>query len=324
MKPHSLNRMQMGFTLLELMIALALGLIISAAALQLFLTSQRSITTQQALSDIQNDSLFGLESITRDIRLANLNAAQPYVDDSVLHGGIVLNGRNYSSKRLAAPKQNEADITLTTALSTANQGPSNLNGLKSDQLVIQYRNILDSQFDCEGNGLSKDVYVVERYFLREDTNRNEPNKALALACKSMVYTGDTPAKIDLSGNGQIIIPRVDHFNVMLLVAQDGRNGACTANDPAQKDGNMDCFGYMNIQDYMKLTAATKPQIVAVKIGLLIRSINTVGQNKFFNKDTSYQILQTNGKLTEDDKNKLYIRKVITQTIALRNGFGIAQ
>jgi len=323
MKPHLLNRMQMGFTLLELMIALALGLIISAAALQLFLTSQRSITTQQALSDIQNDSLFGLESITRDIRLANLNAAQPYVDDSVLHGGIVLNGRNYSSKRLAAPKQNEADISLTTTeLSASNQGPSNLNGLKSDQLVIQYRNILDSQFDCEGNGLSKDVYVVERYFLREDTNRNEPNKALALACKSMVYTGDTPAKIDLSGKGQIIIPRVDHFSVMLLVAQDERNNTCTAS--ASKDGNMDCFGYMNIQDYMKLTAVTKPQIVAVKIGLLIRSINTVGQNKFFNKDTSYQILQTNGKLTEDDKNKLYIRKVITQTIALRNGFGIAQ
>ncbi len=50
---------QRGFTLLELMVALALGLIISAAAIQLFLISQRSITTQQALSNMQSDSIFG-------------------------------------------------------------------------------------------------------------------------------------------------------------------------------------------------------------------------------------------------------------------------
>lgn len=324
MKPNSFYITQRGFTLLELMVALALGLIISAAAIQLFLTSQRSITTQQALSNMQSDSVFGLEALIRDIRLANLNADQPYMDDSVLHGGIVLNGRNYTSKRLVVPQQNEADITLTNALSIGEQGLSNLNGVKSDQLVIQYRNILDSQFDCEGNGLSKDVYVVERYFLRTDTNRNDPNQALSLACKSFVYTDDTPAKIDLSGDGQIVIPRVDHFSVMLRIAQDGRNAGCNADDATQKDGNMDCFGDIKIEDYKKLTATIKPQIVAVKIGLLIRSTNTVGENKFFNKDQLYQILQASGKLIENDKNKLYVRNVVTQTIAVRNGFGIAK
>ncbi|MFU8926215.1 PilW family protein [Acinetobacter puyangensis] len=311
-----------GFTLLELMVALALGLIISAAALQLFLTSQRSVTTQQALLNLQSDSLFGLEALTRDIRLANLNASQPYIDDSVLHGGIILTAKNYTSKRKASPNQTQADITLTEAetLSQGEQGLSNLSGQKSDQLVIQYRNILDSQFDCEGNGLAKDVYVVERYFLRQDTNRNDPNQPLALACKSTVYTSDTPTTIDLSGNGQIIIPRVDHFSIMLGVAQDGRNAACNADDTARKDGNMDCFGYITIENYKKLTV--KPQIVAVKVGLLIRSTNTVGQNKYFNADTPYQVLQTDAKLIADDKNKLYVRNVVTQTIALRNGFGI--
>jgi type IV pilus assembly protein PilW len=47
---------------------------------------------------------------------------------------------------------------------------------------------------------------------------------------------------------------------------------------------MDCFGDIKIEDYKKLTATKKPQIVAMKIGLLIRSTNTVGENKFFNKD----------------------------------------
>lgn len=309
-----------GFTLLELMIALVLGLIISAAALQLFLISQKSITIQQALLNIQSDSLFGLEALMRDIRLANLNASQPYVDDSVLHGGIVLDGKNYTSVRKTTPNQEQANITLTDALSTGEVGSSNLKDQKSDVLVIQYKNILDSQFDCEGKQLAKDVYVVERYFLREDTNRSDPNKALALVCKAVAYTGDEPAKIDLSGNGQIIIPRVDHFSVTLGVAQDGRNTACTSDDANKKDGVMDCFGYISIENYKKLLV--KPQIIAVKVGLLIRSTNTVGQDPFFDAEKIYQVLATNAQLISNDRNKLYMRSVVTQTIALRNGFGI--
>lgn len=320
MEPNNIS--QNGFTLLELMIALVLGLVISAAALQLFLVSQKGVITQQALLDVQSDSLFGLEALTRDIRLANLNAGQPYIDDTVLHGGIVLDGKNYTTKRNAAPNINQANITLINALSVGGAGDSNLKDQKSDILVLQYRNILNSQFDCEGKQLTKDVYVVERYFLREDKNRNDPNRPLGLACKSTIYTGDEPTKIDLSGEGQIIVPRVDHFSVMLSVAQDGRNTNCTANDASKIDGNMDCFGYVSIENYKKITF--KPQIMAVKIGLLIRSTSSVGQNQFFDKDTEYQVLESKAKLTEDNKNKLYARKVITQTIALRNGFGIEQ
>lgn len=317
-----------GFTLVELMISLTLGLLVSAAAIQLFLSSQKSITTQQGLSSLQNDGLFGVESLARDIRLANLNANQPYIDDSVLHGGIVLSGKNYTSARKVDNKGDntqEPVISLISAVSNGVSEPSNLDGKKSDVLVIQYQNILDSQFDCEGKQLAKGVYVVERFFLREDINkRNDPNKSLALACKAFTYIGDTPASIDLSGNGQIIIPRVDHFSVMLGIAQDGRNANCNAADASKKDGKMDCFGYISIEDYKKLNATPKPQVVAVKIGLLIRSTTSNGQNKYFNKDQEYQVLNTKGKLTADDKNALYLRNIVTQTIAIRNGFGIEQ
>lgn len=40
---------QYGFTLIELMIALVLGLIIVAAGIQLFITGQRSLSMQQGL-----------------------------------------------------------------------------------------------------------------------------------------------------------------------------------------------------------------------------------------------------------------------------------
>ena len=316
------NTSQQGFTLVELMIALVLGLLVSAAALQIFLTSQKNLSLQQASSDIQSDSLFGLESVVRDIRLATLTASKSFIDDKVLHGGIVLSKNNYSNK---IKEDGTVDITLTEvdSLSYGGLGPSNLKDQKSDVLVIQYRNILQNQFSCEGQALPKDVYVVQKYFLRSDTNRTDPNSPLSLACKAFTYTGDTPPNVDLSGNGEIIIPRVDHLSVLLGVAEDVASPNCTgaaSSEVVTQDGRLDCFGYIGIEEYKKL--AEKPQIVSIKLGMLVRAVSSNGRNKYFNKDQEFEILNTKAALKEDAKNNLYMRNVVSQTIAIRNGFGL--
>lgn len=324
---------QQGFTLIELMIALVLGLLVSAIALQLFLTSQRSATTQQGMMNLQNSALFGLGTVVDSIRLANLNSSQPIVNDQVLYGGIVLSPNNISNNKKADGTLN---FSIDNSLLTRGAiGASNLAGQKSDQLVIQYRVNTPNQFDCEGTGLTTSDYVVERYFLREDTNRNDPNKPLALACKAARYTektAETNTDLNtLSGNGEIIIPRVDHFSVRLGVAFDGANGSCngittTSGSPAvttniAQDSKLDCFSYMNIEDYRAL-AVEKPQIVSVQIGLLVRSTDTVGNNQFFKADQKYKVVNVDAALAEDDKNKQFLRSVVTQTIAIRNGFGV--
>ena len=51
---------QQGYTLIELMVALVLGLLISAAAIQLFITSQNTFSLQQGGADVQDSSIFGL------------------------------------------------------------------------------------------------------------------------------------------------------------------------------------------------------------------------------------------------------------------------
>ncbi|HEX6592475.1 MAG TPA: prepilin-type N-terminal cleavage/methylation domain-containing protein, partial [Moraxellaceae bacterium] len=43
---------QQGFSLVELMVAMALGLLLSAAAIQMFLTSQQSMNVQQGTSEV--------------------------------------------------------------------------------------------------------------------------------------------------------------------------------------------------------------------------------------------------------------------------------
>jgi type IV pilus assembly protein PilW len=331
---------QSGFTLVELMISIVLGLLISAIALQLFLTSQRSVTVQQAMMNLQSSALFGLGSVINSIRLANLNSSQPFINDDVLYGGVVLSPSNISNN-----KKSDGSLNFTISddlLSRGGIGESNLKDQESDQLVIQYKVSTPNQFDCEGTGLTISDYVVERYFLRKDTNRNDPNEPLALACKATRYTEDT-AKTNttlngLSGNGEIIIPRVDHFSVRLGVAYDGANADCNAITTTKKvpnedgeeedvteniaaDSRLDCFSYMDIEDYRALTGG-KPQIVSIQIGLLVRSTDTVGNNEFFDGDQSYKVLNTSAMLKPDNKNNLYLRSIVTQTIAIRNGFGI--
>ncbi|MEG2357551.1 PilW family protein, partial [Acinetobacter sp.] len=177
---------QHGFTLVELMISIVLGLLVSAVALQLFLTSQRSATVQQGMMNLQDAALFGLETMVNSIRLANLNSSLPFVNDKVLYGGVVLSANNISDN-----KKPDGSLNFTIGDTLLTRGAirdSNLKDQKSDQLVIQYKVSTPNQFDCEGTGLTVSDYVVERYFLRADTNRNDPNQPLALACKAARYT----------------------------------------------------------------------------------------------------------------------------------------
>jgi type IV pilus assembly protein PilW len=83
------NQYQKGFTLIELMVALVLGLLVSAAAVQLFTGSILSTRMQQANDELQNSGIFGLDYIVRDIRLANYeNINNPELNEQTPWGEL--------------------------------------------------------------------------------------------------------------------------------------------------------------------------------------------------------------------------------------------
>lgn len=69
LKTRSKSR-EHGFTLVELMIAMAIGLMVIASAVTVFSGSRKSIDLNSALTDIQDSARFALDAITRDIRMA--------------------------------------------------------------------------------------------------------------------------------------------------------------------------------------------------------------------------------------------------------------
>lgn len=297
-------RIERGFTLIELMIALTLGLLIVAASIQVFITANQSLAFQQSSANIQNSGLFGMDYIIRDLRRANIDSNSAAMTIDTLHGGIVFNNKNISKATMTDAESINALLTKSSI------GPSNFNSLKSDQIVIQYKNTIGSQFNCEGVKVLPNQFVVQRYFLKEEkaAATADQYRPLSLRCKATVYTGDSATSLDLSGDGEMLIPNVDHLRVLLGVARD---------NPV-KDGVMDDFLYVSPSEYIKLI--DKPQIVSIQLGILVRSPESVANGTELTKFTVLD-LQNKELLTDPDKSK-YLRQVITQTVALRNGFGV--
>ena len=86
-----------GFTLIELMISLVLGLLISAAVIQVYIVNTRTVTIQQSASEVQDSTIFALQSLEDHIRIANLGNPITSISDTTNHGGIVLTSTNLGS-----------------------------------------------------------------------------------------------------------------------------------------------------------------------------------------------------------------------------------
>jgi type IV pilus assembly protein PilW len=68
MKIIQLDR-QRGFTIVELMVAMVIGLILLGGLMQVFLSNKQSYKLQEASSNVQENGRFGMSFLTKDIRM---------------------------------------------------------------------------------------------------------------------------------------------------------------------------------------------------------------------------------------------------------------
>lgn len=361
-------KIQAGFTLIELMVSIVLGLLVTAAAVQLFITGQVSLSMQRALADIQDNANFGLNYIVADVRKINLGASTAVADDKTLYGGVIVSTANVGTY-----------VNLPAAmLSQENSATdsSNVGSVKSDQLTIQYQpvqNVVSAEelaqelptevvdgvtkytaaaqaivdawtainigTDCTGRNINlfevkQGVRIVQRYFLRQDT---EGGGGLALACAASRYTQDaidqqrslaektppqtyTPVPLtgatadgDLAGSGQIIMRRVDYFHVLFGIAEG------TYFQPAK-------LRYVTIPQYLAISpspaTAPRPSIRSIQLGVIARASDSVGQDSLVSNTPTLTVLEKTVTVAAPAANTpKYLRQVVSQTVAIRNGMG---
>lgn len=306
---------QTGFTLVELMVALVLGLLIVAAAVQLYITGISSYRMQEAMGDIQDNAGFGVNYILADLRQANLNTETVAIHDQTPYSGLILTSANVGDK-----------INLNCSHcfvggKVHSYGDANVIGLKNSQLLIRFRAVKNG-YDCSGTTLPQGSYVIQRYFVSSSTT----DPRLALRCQAAQYTqailDALPSGTQHTLNWQTsssILPNVDYFKVRLAYAK----GSLEA--PTQ-------IAYSDLADYLSLTTEkrnidgivyeTRPYIHAVQIGLLLQSSQSAGLDENFkarNKQPFY-VLEQSVELKPALQNT-HFRQVVNQTVTLRNALG---
>lgn len=317
---------QSGFTLIELMIAITLGLILVAVAIQLLISGQVNYRIQTSASSLQDSGVFAVNYVTKNIRLANHGNAGAMNDES-LYGGIVLSNQTSRSATPLADGNLKGLKIGTSLLSGSNLVSSNLNNdsafdsyLKSDQLVIIYQ-APQNMFTCTGQKVkgpiktatthSKGWYVIERYYINKVSGKDEANlncsDAMFIATGEIVpqtYESTTISAVNtLTGSyatnpGEMIAKNVEYMRVQLIVRNN--NGSTRT---------------LGIDEYnnIAITASVKhrPAVIGINLGWLVRSSEKVAMS---NKN-SFVVLDKTITAPSDG----YMRHVYTTTVALRNG-----
>ena len=280
-------RNQTGFTLIELMVAIILGSVVSASAITLYMTSQKTYLLQEGFLSNQNDIDISFDALTDVVQKSGMN--KPTAQTSIIpNGAIILSATNYGYSTTIHQKH----------ISQSESGFSFVNKA-SDQLVVQYTPQVLGGYDCEGKKITSYDNVVERYFVRKST-RNADN--LVLACASGRYASGSVTGVD--DVGQTLIDGIDYFHTLLMV----KNAAGELRN-------------INFKDYA--LSATKYEVVGIQVGIIKHSNKPIGFKGIKNIDSGITVLDETVTFNSTVKNsaKKYVYEVLTQTISTRSSTG---
>lgn len=338
-----MTKLQKGFTLLELMISLAIGLLVVSAATAIFLSAQRSLGFQLGMGDVQQNSNFGLAMLTHDLRHANLNTpSNQKVNNKMVGSGVIFARENY-------PSSLHANLT-NIAYSTQNFADDATAG-KSDQIVIQFvpqyqieeasdvdpndatkkinERLLSNtdMYDCEGNRIgfttakaNEDTQairptMVQRYFIAKLPTSQQGSDGLdryGLYCDSGYYSAGDSTITGLGTNAQLLMQHIDAFKFLLGVKNPQNNQ----------------LRYLTMDEYTDLMSSITEeknylQVISLQVSVVARSATNIGADAGLNNKTITLPGTATAVVFDGDANlnKKYIRQLVTQVVGLRNTLG---
>ena len=277
---------QYGFTLIELMVSLALGLIIMLAATQLFITNQLSFNLQRGMGNVQENGRFAIDYINSTVRSSEYSSAT--TADEYLNAGVI-------TDITQVPGLDDADFVSLNDETALGVG-------SSDQLVVrQWVSAEMTNFrDCEGNVVPTERFVVSRYFVDSD---DTAGSTAALRCDAGFYAEGDLTVTNYEDDGVVLLSTIDSFQVLIGIAAT----------PTPPIGQRFPVRYMTVKDYADLSAP-RPIITALRVGVLVRSSESTGES--FGVPANIQVLDT--VVLGSNINDKRVHRLFTSTLALRN------
>lgn len=342
---------QTGFGLIEVMIALTLGLVVTAATMSLLVSSKSHYDIQDDLARLQENARFAVETIIKDVRMAGYYGCLGNVDN--VHNQLNMSGTASTDFGFDISNSLEGiEAGAGTWLPSTSALPSNIVA-GTDAIAIRYvdpsqinitklmnTQSADLQISQNSGLAASDIVVVsdcESADMFQITNLNNagsfdnavhntggsqvPGNSNATSPHKMSKVYGTDAVINRLVSRAYYIGSTANGPALFRVAvlNDG-SGSAVASEQQLVDGiedmeltyGEDTSGDGSANAYRSANAVVNwDQVVSVRIGLLARTVDETGTTV---NSTVYSVNGTNSGVANDRRR----RRVFTTTVKLRN------
>lgn len=228
---HSLR--QRGFSLMEMMVALTVGLILIAGTGQILMSGKQSFNAQEGMSNLQDAARFGFFFLQRDIRMAGYPRIEANTLPAFNAGGTTDGGGN-ATDQIEVQFQSRSDClgreviagcsidcpvgcpnadTVTTPISAA----ACTNGVDPINPAICCPAAATCSAACAPLGNPKNTYVRNRYYV-EAQNRVDragvPVVSGRLLCRSFRVNGIGTQLNEIAGGPQPLVEGIETLQLL--------------------------------------------------------------------------------------------------------------
>jgi type IV pilus assembly protein PilW len=194
---------QRGYTLIEIMVALTLGLVVIIGVIQVFISTQQSARIQQAASRMQEDGRMAMALLNRYLRLAGYTT-HPW-DKGNTTWNPAINARGFPANATFAAGQvvrgGENDVNGVDSIRIRYQGTADGSVTTCLGRVVPINEMADITFS-----LTADVPGQGRSLLCTDNNTNNAQPLVAGLQDMQIWYGlsqDRGAVAGIDANGRL-------------------------------------------------------------------------------------------------------------------------
>ncbi len=315
------NQQQAGLTMVELLVALAIGSFLMIGAVQIYSQSRHAFVINESIARIQETAQFAMDTIEADLRMASnwgRNSRALAVEGRSLEG-------NVNPKGLPAPTTCGADWALDLALAV--DGDNNaytlpcgaIGGVQANSDVVTVRRVAVAasaleagrlqiqstriQGELIANGIMPPTYtaadssthnlIVNSYYVAAQSNLIAG--APKLRRKSLTAIGGVPAIID-----QEVAPGIENLQIQFGVDVDADNAVDRYVNPGDPVYDPAAVGYI-----------PGARVISARIWLIVRGVTI---------ETGITDLRDYkpGDINLGVYNDAYRRMQVSKTILMRN------
>lgn len=203
MKNYNYSPKQQGISIVELLVALAVGMVLIAGIMQVFLASKNTYAVNQAMSTVQENGRFALEFIARSARQAG------YVDPN---------------NKVSRPFAVIPEVAKCSQESLPSKAcTKNGDALKSDIVSFAFQppiNQAGARVDCIGD--TKEVDTNDKIVINRFLIADEDTAQATLSCQRMVLNKNLNF-IDTAGSYEkaSLVEGVDKVQIQYGVSTNG-------------------------------------------------------------------------------------------------------